>query len=385
MIKEIELHNFKCFERLRLPLGQLTLLTGQNASGKSSVVQALLLLKQTMVEHEHTRMLQLNGSFLRLGTVLDVVDKINGRKSIDFIVRDENGTIGWNFLGERPDMSMSVSRLEINGLEQDVSVPFRFLMPAPQGQKSNLIRTIRGATYISAERAGPREVYDLSDPQASDFVSPDGSNAISVLHGGRDEPVPSPLLIPEAPNNRLRQVEQWMNVFFPGCGIVVDRVPRTNLITLGLRSSSGTDFHRPVNIGFGLTQLLPILIAALSAKAGDLLIIENPEVHLHPAGQSQVGQFLGRVSSSGIQVIVETHSDHVLNGVRRAVRLGMISPDQTMTHFFGPRGGFRAQVTTPLIDHMGNFDNWPAGFFDQFDDDLEFFAGWGDANGVDTQ
>ena len=83
MLERIDLHYFKCFEQLSLPLKPLTLLTGANASGKSSTLQALALLQQTMREHEWSKRLMLNGKSLRLGAVADIVDKVNGRKQIE--------------------------------------------------------------------------------------------------------------------------------------------------------------------------------------------------------------------------------------------------------------------------------------------------------------
>ncbi len=149
-----------------------------------------------------------------------------------------------------------------------------------------------------------------------------------------------------------------------------------NAVTLGLRTSEDTDFHRPVNVGFGLTQVLPIVVAALSANRHDILLIENPEVHLHPAGQTLMGQFLAEVASAGVQVIIETHSDHILNGIRRAVRSKSLKSEQAILHFFRPRNEVQAQVITPQLDETGNIDIWPEGFFDQFDKDMNHFAGW---------
>ncbi len=109
-----------------------------------------------------------------------------------------------------------------------------------------------------------------------------------------------------------------------------------------------------------------------------MLLIENPEVHLHPAGQALMGQFLADVARAGVQVVIETHSDHILNGIRRAVRLHRLIPEQVMLHFFKPRSAEQTQVITPQIDPFGNIDVWPEGFFDQFDKDMNHFAGWGD-------
>ena len=169
--------------------------------------------------------------------------------------------------------------------------------------------------------------------------------------------------------------------FFPGCVLAVEQVPGANAATLGIRISADTDFHRPVHTGFGLTQVLPIVVAGLSADEDDLLLIENPEVHLHPAGQAAMGEFLSEVASAGVQVVIETHSDHILNGIRRAVKGGMLVSGSVALHFFRPRledrdqqGG--AQVESPTMDADGNIDSWPDGFFDQFDRDMNYFAGW---------
>jgi predicted ATPase len=167
-----------------------------------------------------------------------------------------------------------------------------------------------------------------------------------------------------------------MRTFFPGCRLDVQPVPQANAVTLGIRTSDDTDFHRPVHVGFGLTQVLPLVVAALAGHPGDLLLIENPEVHLHPAGQALMGHFLAEVAASGVQVVVETHSDHVLNGIRRAVKGGVLPHDRTALHFFRPRNGDLDQVVSPTLDRDGNIDMWPDGFFDQFDKDMNHFAGW---------
>ena len=116
-----------------------------------------------------------------------------------------------------------------------------------------------------------------------------------------------------------------------------------------------------------------------NAAPGDLLLIENPEVHLHPAGQAKIGRLLARVAAAtGAQVILETHSDHVLNGVRRAVRERETRPDQVGLLFFRPPQEGLDQVVSPQLDVEGNIDHWPEGFFDQFEKDMSYFAGWGD-------
>jgi len=377
MLNRLDLSKFKCFEMLKLPLAPLTLLSGSNASGKSTVLQALVLLHQTMREHEWSNRLMLNGDLLRLGTVTDVVDKVNGRQMFEIGVDDGNSYYSWTFAGERSDMSMSVNAVAINA---DIHVnpdSLRYLLPPNvDGEFISFANRLRCMTYITAERVGPREVYAIEDRQIATVVGPTGEHAVSVLHLGRDEQVISGLALEGVPPTRMRQVEERMRMFFPGCALFVNQVPQTNVVTLGIRTSPDTDYHRPVHVGFGLTQVLPIIIAALSANEGDILLIENPEVHLHPAGQALMGQFLADIAKAGVQVILETHSDHVLNGIRRSVKAERIDHEQVAIHFFRQRSEEGAQVHSPQLDRSGNIDTWPEGFFDQFDKDMNYFAGW---------
>ena len=135
MLTRIDLRNFKCFEMLKLPLRPLTLLSGANASGKSSVMQALVLLHQTMREHEWSSCLMLNGAAIRLGTAADVVDELHGRREWEIVLRDGDAAwFQWEFVGERDDMSMAVRRTRGEtddgaGWDVDESQPLHYLLP----------------------------------------------------------------------------------------------------------------------------------------------------------------------------------------------------------------------------------------------------------------
>lgn len=385
MLKRIDLRYFKCFKLLKLPLCPLTLLSGANASGKSSVLQALVLLHQTMREHEWSSRLMLNGAAIQLGTVADVIDQVHGSRSVEIALLDEEREFQWEFMGEREEMSMEVKRIRnaLGDIGEDAPKMLRHLLPWSHGEDvraDSLQARLCRLTYLTAEREGPRETYPLDDPRYAPVVGRRGEHAVGTLYYGGDEHVLDGLTVEDAPPTRLRQVEARMNRFFPGCEMTVVQVPQANAATLGLRTSKGLDFHRPIHTGFGLTQILPILVAALSANKDDLLLIENPEVHLHPAGQAAMGEFLAEAAAAGVQVILETHSDHVLNGIRRAVKRDTLSPEDAAIHFFRLRqeegSDGLAQVQSPVLNGDGNIDAWPGGFFDQFDKDMDYFAGW---------
>lgn len=376
MLTRLELRLFKCFEHLSLPLAPLTLLTGYNASGKSSVLQSLVLLHQTLREHEPASRLALNGSGVRLGRAPDVVNEISGRDRFSLGLTSREEQVEWTFVGDRHHLSMEVGALNIRGEPVEPIPELRYLLPAQESPLRSLTGRLRGLTYLAAVRAAPEDTYGLADPHSMDAVGVRGEYASSVLHWRGDQAIGEALALPEAPALLCRQVEARMRTMFPGFRLEIREIPRTSVVSLGLRTSNATEFHRPAHTGFGLTQCFPVVVAALAAADEDLLLIENPELHLHPAGQAMMGGFLAAVAAAGRQVLLETHSDHVLNGVRRAVKDRKIDAEDVAVHFFQPRSEDHPQVVSPALDRDGRIDYWPSGFFDQFDRDARYFAGW---------
>jgi len=157
----------------------------------------------------------------------------------------------------------------------------------------------------------------------------------------------------------------------PGVQLSAQQVVGTDEVALQYRyigtEGGRSNSYRPTHVGFGLTYSLPIVVAALSAPAGSLLLIENPEAHLHPSGQVSVGALLAYCAADGVQLLVETHSDHLLNGVRLAVKQGHLSSEIARFAFFTrdlSTGDSFIQVPSLLPD--GQMSNWPKGFFDEW-------------------
>jgi predicted ATPase len=117
-----------------------------------------------------------------------------------------------------------------------------------------------------------------------------------------------------------------------------------------------------------VTYVLPLILALLTAREGDLVLLENPEAHLHPRAQSRLARFCAKAAAAGIQVVLETHSDHVLNGVRVAVHAGQVPPEDLSILFFrGPTAPPGDVFLRIPIDRRGRLENWPSGFFDETD------------------
>lgn len=386
MISRIDLKQFKCFTSLRLPLYPLTLLSGSNASGKSSVLHALILLHQAIRENTNTNTLMLNGPIIQLGTVLDVVNQIYGRGSFEVGLEFTQGD------GE-DDLESEEYTMECKGERTDRSMEIIIIEEGSRRSRKKFrnikgLQKLKNLTYLTAERLGPRQIYDLvdipndvKDQALITNVGPRGEYTASVLLNQINHNVLHGLCLESEDRETLwAQVHARMSEFFPEFDYQIEKVPHVNAVTLGLRTSKDTEFHSPANTGFGLTQVLPIVVAALSSDLNDVLLIENPEVHLHPAGQAAMGEFLAEVAAAGVQVILETHSDHILNGIRRAIKDRKLPSEDAVLYFLRPQNSEEMDDSQKIqhitINDDGSLDDWPEGFFDQIDKDLNYFAGW---------
>lgn len=398
MLTKLDLEYFKCFKKLQLPLGPLTLLAGKNAAGKSSTLQALASLHQTAIENEWSRNLILNGSAISLGSAGDVIDQIAGGRQFRIGLQTDLFECLWTMEGDRSAFSVPIQQISWRQGDEwqlethEVKInnqPLRHLLPLGLWETSihaqNFANSLLNLTYLSADRLGPRETYPVSNLDPPRNIGSRGERAVWFLyHLDSKQPLDG-LILSDFPPQLPRQTEAWMKRFFPGTVLQPNPIIGTNLMTLGIRTNDATGFHRPQNVGYGLSYVLPILVACLAANRGDVVMVENPEAHLHPSGQSAMGEFLARSVASGLQVILETHSDHVLNGIRRAVKKstdGRAEPPLASTdviiHFFTPRTENEedAQVISLLMDKYGNLDQWPASFFDQADKDTAFLIDW---------
>ena len=354
MIRSFEIHNFKAFKDVTLRLSQLVLLSGVNSSGKSSVLQALRLAELAATHGPTVQLNHLMG--LELGEATDVLNREALEQHIELAVHTDGGDERFRLVA--PD-------------DQDRSVILDVLQLEP-GTSS---RDWRIDTYLTAERIGPRDLLE---------VAPSGGNRVDV--GVRGEftahtlarfdrrHVPDSLLHPSTADGTLAptlgsQSEAWLSSIVRPTRVRSTWFPQASAAALRFRDLDVTaDWVRPANVGFGLTYCLPIIVAALGSIPDSVFIVENPEAHLHPRAQSEIGRFLVRLAASGVQTIVETHSDHVLNGVRIAVAAEqLLSTDDVAVHFFGASG---ASVTEITLDDNGGLSVWPPGFFDQAMEDL---------------
>lgn len=372
MLRNLHIEGFKCFEKIDIELRQLTLLSGENSGGKSSAIQSLVLLAQHMQTREWGRNLLLDSPDLPLGTVADVLNQQSAPKRLSLGLTTGDETISWSFLADdRRSLSVNLDNVSIDGRQFKVTAAtkIRHLLPADLEtvNESAVVRDLLRLSWITAERTGPRELLPLKDEGDHTQVGHRGEWAAGILHWHGETEVHPALWLAEFPPTLFHQTRAHMQALFPGCDLRVTPVEGVNAVALRFRLDNKSDFRRPQNVGFGLSQLFPVIVAILFAGAGDCVLIENPEVHLHPRAQQSIGELIARVAATGVQVILETHSDHVLNGVRLAVKRGLIDHENVVIHFFGQVGGIAGSLLSPVIDADGRLDTWPDGFFDQLD------------------
>jgi len=174
------------------------------------------------------------------------------------------------------------------------------------------------------------------------------------------------------------QIEAWFQHLSPGVRIHSDLLKGTDLASIRFSYSSGTigqisEERRPGNVGFGLTYSLPIITSLLAAPPGSLLLLENPEAHLHPRGQAALGGLMVKCANDGVQIIVETHSDHILNGIRIASKNSGVDPFDSIRicNFTRDADSGDSYIETPRVLLNGELTAWPDGFFDEWEKSLE--------------
>ncbi|MFQ3291577.1 AAA family ATPase [Reinekea sp.] len=368
MIEFILLRNFKSIGYAEFNVEPLTLFSGLNGVGKSSVLQSLLLLRQSKEKHIlEAEGLSLTGEYSNLGVGRDVLYSNSELDEIEINVEWEESRFEGIFeYRERSDL-----------------LPKKSIVFGDQLDSKNVYLEslfTESFQYLSADRISPKSSYEVSDFAVNQrrSLGKSGEYTAHFLaeHGDILIEVTS-LVHPESKSKSLiDNVNAWMSNISPGARVVAKLIPEINQASLHYQFEEDnglTPQIRPQNTGFGLTYVLPVLTAILSSKVGDLIIVENPESHLHPAGQAALANLVALASSAGVQIIVETHSDHFLNGVRIAVRKQHIKPEDVCVYFLGrPKSrDSGVNIQEIRIDKLGRIDHWPDFFFDQWEKSLD--------------
>ncbi|MXV51977.1 DUF3696 domain-containing protein [Pedobacter sp. HMF7647] len=367
MITRVLMQNFKAFKEAEINLTALNLFTGLNGMGKSSFLQSLLLLRQSEIEGiTLLGGLRLKGNLIDIGKGKDAYcvnatdDYIKFEVDIDY---ENMINVSYKYIAETDILP---------GINEKIMLDHR---------GDNMALLTNNFKYLRAERIAPEHNYkaNLSAVQRDGFLGYKGENAGLFIALNKLEPVTlESVKHPLAKaNNLISNIDAWMNEITPGTHVISTYYNDLDIVKLSYQFETGSDVtpeFSPVNVGFGFTYTLPILTAILSAKKGDLIIIENPESHLHPHGQAKMGELIAKAANDGVQLIVESHSDHLLNGIRIAVKNKDVDFEEVSIFYFERDVKNNEHITTidqPTIDINGRLSHKPKGFFDEYSKQLD--------------
>ena len=477
MLESIALENFKSFEELpELKIKPITILCGTNSCGKSSILQSILLLKQTVESKNPNQTLLLNGRFVHLGTFDNIIfeKKMENNVVLDFsfklpkrggvlskqrqmhsipyqiILRDiippesyaQNEEFFINFSislqaeqKNRMLKSMTINKLdlkietkktnkekrpeayiEMNLEEKELykikwenirsrfressdnksgettaKIKFANLLPISidfqddsiENERisdvelvfyrlENLFQSIFSTfTYIGPLREEPSRRYIYEDEIVEIGIK--GENAAYIYLAEQDNLITNSFFYNEENNSffeindslKLSQaLTNWLN-FMKIKNLRPE--PTNEIIYLNLNSSSADNTRVNIaDVGFGVSQIFPIILEGLRMPKGNTLLLEQPEIHLHPNLQMQMADYFISLALSSKKVIVETHSDHIINRlVRRIVEDDQFNLKEMIGIYFIKPTENGSVYEEICIDDKRGITNWPVDFFDQ--------------------
>lgn len=370
------------------------------------MLQTLLLMRQSMESNRNSNQLILNGTCIEIGNFSDLKNSSTSTdKAVVFSYEFKDFTsrfaVIYFFKETELDRTLAeISKIKVMGNKDGKKIQFSLLnkkegifKTGKKGEKHTYLEqtfydlfiskgiadsdldfisqnlNFNKIHYVSADRIGPKDFYSKTSFTFFPNVGARGEHTINVLHKKKGSPVQIELCKKKGiPHQLLDQAEAWLSYIF-GSGKIQIFDTNANIYTMGMNHDGSSTVYRPTNLGFGFSYILPIIVSGLIAQKGEILIVENPEAHLHSSSQSRLIEFLARVSKIGVQVFIETHSDHVLNALRVCVKREVINSNDLKVLYF--QSNKEDQIVSIPVFENGRIEKWPEGFFDQMDIDFE--------------
>lgn len=365
MFAEITIDNFKCFG---LPqtfhFSKVNVFSGFNGRGKSTVLQSLLLVAQSYYKNDTLELLETKGNFCNLGLFVDLLSFGTEKNHISFsfkgdkkddkelklVYREKDDRVGrlselWidkkNYIEGRSDLEGSKKTEEATFWNYPKEVEAYF-------------KSIR---YISANRQGPT-IFEVKD-EVNQFnpVGVNGEHILNMIAGNKS--------LQEKISSIVSRIMDGGEI-----DIIGDQDKNIDVLSLFFKNTFAKQESKikSINFGFGYTYVLPIIIAASTMTDG-ILIIENPEAHLHPRAQSKlIKELVLLANENNVQLFIESHSEHIVNAVRLCTLCEKykINNNDVKIYFFGKDMSVKLLKLSP----EAQISEWPYGFFDQQEKDV---------------
>ena len=405
-ISKIVVSGFKSIsEECTFEIRPLTILAGANSSGKSSIMQPLLMLKQTLEAPYDPGPLLIDGPNAQFTSAAQFLSKLIGEKGAEYfqlrIETDESISVRTTFrkgasgieLSEmirdrrlETDQPLEVSFKSITlypemsaekikklaeeksmpkDLREDLDVVGRsrcFLHLESQDRHKvvdfthDLALNIVNSIHLPGLRGNPERLYKLTST-GSKYPGTFENYVASIIHSWQ-----------ETTDERLNTLADALHALGLTGHVGTKKIGDTRIeLQVGRLPYPGTDETDMVSIadvGFGVSQILPVLVALIVAEPGRLVYLEQPELHLHPRAQVALAQVLAEAAKRGVRVVAETHSSLLLLAVQTLVAEGILSPELVKLHWFTRSENGATKINTADLDEAGAYGDWPEDFDD---------------------
>jgi len=346
MLERLKIDGFKSIDSQEFSLKPITILTGINSSGKSTVIQSLLILSSAISNSS-----VLNTYVKKFTNFNEVRNKYTNARKITFYTEEANGLFSMEYNLFLPN--------EL-GLKSDMRIT------------ENWDRLIfeKNLFYISANRVGQEDIAEYDEEIK---FGTNGKYIFGYFEQNKDKEVYKKLIRYTQHNTLEAQLSYWLKYILD-----IDlRVETSKITSSSVKvsfSSDGLNDLSPFNLGAGNSYLAKILIIGLSCQKDNIFIVENPEIHLHPKAQARLSDFFVMLGNSGIQVILETHSEHIINKLRYNIYKNNFHSDNAIIYY---KQDSRTDFVLLMINENGHFTDdenniveFPTGFFDSTLDEL---------------
>jgi predicted ATPase len=399
-ITAITVSGFKSIASARkIQIRPLTILAGANSSGKSSIMQPLLLLKQTLEASYDPGALLLDGPNVKFTSLEQFLVKKYRQSYDDFRVGISIGDdsietvfrrnkqkrqiqVRETTYSNRDSQSSFSQNMSLEEIKQQLSQSdLERLHPHPDRQQERLstLKVRNDRCFLRLNNPfldANRRTFRILQEGIANFLhlpglrrSPERIYTAARAHGE---------LYPGTFENYVASViTDWQETKDKRLLILIDHLNYLKLtstieakafndvqieLRVGKSTSSPDATISIADVGLGVSQVLPVLVALLTALPGQLVYIEQPELHLHPRAQYLLAKCFADAAERGVQIVVETHSDLFIEGVQTLVAEGKLSPDKVILHWFTRGEDETTTITSAELDENGAFGDWPEDF-----------------------
>jgi AAA15 family ATPase/GTPase len=440
MIRSIHIKNFKAWaDSRKIRLAPLTILCGNNSSGKSSLAQFMLMLKQTVESYDRQRVLHLGDdkALVDLGTYKDLIfnhetdhrlhftfdfDAIPHVKVVDAVKQENKGSFGNLGFEAQISFDQKNSKIQLDRLKYTLtngdSLSFLLQMdqggyrldsenyqavrqkgrawrlPAPENffgfpdeaiayyQNTGFLNDLslaiknlfKSTYYVGPLREHPERFYQFSGEEPPD-VGSKGKLAINALLAAKERKIARGYKARAEGFEAL--IARWLKEMGLIHSFAVKPISEGRKeYEVRIRVQPGAPEVLITDVGFGISQVLPVIVQCFYVQPDSTLFFEQPEIHLHPSVQSHLGDLFIEATKSrekgkdrNTQIIVESHSEHLIRRIQRRIAEDVIKPQDVALYFIRQHRG-RAVIEEMSFDIFGNITNWPDDFFGNDLEDL---------------